>query len=95
MGKKKSSSIERLNLFGLGLNYAYYVNDFLPEHKKWVRDVYKKVNFDFNYDFTIKEKTEDWDCSRIYPKDIGDFKNKFISKKKPSKIEGIWRLDMM
>ena len=95
MGKKKSSSIERLNLFGLGLNYAYYVNDFLPEHKKWVRDVYKKVNFDFNYNFTIKEKTEYWDCSRIYPKNISDFKDKFFSKKKPSTIEGIWRLDMM
>ena len=95
MGKKRSSSIERLNLFGLGLNYAYYVNDFLPEHKKWVKDVYKKVNFNFNYDFTIKEKTEYWDCSRIYPKNISDFKDKFFSKKKPSTIEGIWRLDMM
>ena len=95
MGKKRSNSIERLNLFGLGLNYAYYVNDFLPEHERWIKEIYKKVNYNWKYKFTIKEKSEYWDCSRIYPKNINDFKDKFFIKNKPTTIEGIWQLSMM
>ena len=93
MFKKRSSSIKRLNLFGLGLNYAYYVNDFLPEHEPWIKEIYKKIGYDWKFKFTIKEKTKYWDCNRLYPKNIVDFKDKFFSKKKPEDIEGIWQLD--
>lgn len=95
MGKKRSNSIERLNLFGLGLNYAYYVNDFLPEHEPWIKDIYKKIGYNWKFKFTIKEKSEYWDCSRLYPKNTVDFKDKFFSKKNPKEIEGIWQLDRM
>ena len=93
MAKKRSSSIERLNLFGLGLNYAYYVNDFLPEHEPWIKEIYKKIGYNWKFKFTIKEKSEYWDCSRLYPKNTVDFKDKFFSKRKPKDIEGVWQLD--
>lgn len=76
----------------MGLNYAYYVNDFLPEHEIWFKQITKKIGYDWKFKFTIKEKTKYWDCSRLYPKNIVDFKDKFFSKKKPEGIEGVWEL---
>ena len=93
--KRKTKLPKTLNLFGYKIDYQDYVERFLPEHDGWMKKIFKKIDIEWDYELTTKQKSKYWDCRNIYPKSIGDFKKKFFNKRKPKGIEGVWGLDVM
>ena len=87
---KKSRAPKKLDLFGLKFDYADYKERMMPEGEYQWDKVSKKVGLEWGLKATIKTKTENWDCNKIYPTTVEDFEEEFFKKRKPKDLEGVW-----
>ena len=82
---KKAKKKSKYSLYGIELDYNYYTKDYAPEHGKFLKDFYERLNAYSDLKklkITTEIKGKDFDTRKLYPETRKSFLNKFFPNNK-------------